>query len=92
MIWAALAAATAAFEMAERDTATRDVAALTPAAVVVAGTVAGEEGKLLADSALEPETADAAGKDPELLIAPMDMDPVAVIESKQEGEGVSSAL
>lgn len=60
--------------------------------MVVAGTVAGEEDKLLADPVLEPETADAEGTDPEPLIIPMDTEPVAVIDAKQEGAGVSSAL
>ena len=70
----------------------RDVAALTLAAVVEADTVAGEEDKSLADLTLEPEIADDAGMDPELLIVPKDTELVADIEAKQKGGGVSSAL
>ena len=78
--------------MEARETAARDVAALTLAAVVEAETVAGEEDKSLADLALEPETTDDEGMGPELFIVPMDIESVADIEAKQEGGGVSSAL
>ncbi len=79
-------------ETEAREIAARDVAALALAPVVVANTVAGEEDKPLADPLFEPETAELAGIDPEILIVPMDIEPLAVIEAKQEGAGVSSAL
>lgn len=69
--------------------------------MVDAEIVAGDEAKLLAEpeldlkpaeKALEPETADTAGMVPDLVIAPMDIEPVAVNDAKQEGDGVSSAL
>ena len=92
VICAALTAATEALETEALEIAARDVAALTFAPVVVADTVAGEEDKPLADPLLEPETAELAGMDPETLIVPMDMEPLPVVEAKQEGAGVSSAL
>ena len=92
VICAALTAATEALEMEAREAAARDVAALPLAAVVEAETVAGEEEKPPVDPALAPEAADEAGIDPELLIVPRDIEPLGVIEAKQEGEGVSSAV
>ena len=64
-----ISAATEALDMAARD-----LAALPPAAVVVAAALPGEECNR------------------ELLMAPTDIEPVAVIEAKQEGAGVLSAL
>ena len=59
--------------MKASETVAKEVAPLTPAAVIVAETAAGGESTPLVDPALEPDTSDDAGIDPDSLMVPIDI-------------------
>ena len=70
------------------ETVAKELAPLIPAAVIVAEQAAGEEGTPLSDPALEPDTSDDSGIDPEPLIVPIDTEPLPDIEANREGARV----
>lgn len=70
----------------------RDVAALASASVIDSRAIACEEGKSVADRALEPETAETAGIEADVLIPLRDAARVTINEARYEGEEVLSTL